>query len=772
VALASLLATTGEAGAENVDPTQWPAVPGLDPFLETTAHSIRFAGPDRYQTNLALNLALRGKGDYPFDSPDPTSTGAANLAAADDWWGAGTCPRSILIVASDTFADALTAASLSDPTDRSSQPRAQRVAAADPLFDPIGGFDRIDTAFAPIVVTGSARQGETALAQTARLTAADLATGGCKTAREAIIVGGTNAVPVGVGPELVELGYREVFRISGVDRFDTAARVATALGTGAAPTAGTPCLDPNVADGDARMGWYGNATVEFRRSATDCQLLGRTVVLADGATGADALAAGWWTSHWQVPVLLTAADGSLPAATRTALQTLSVDSIVVLGGVGRIPEETVNEAKSLSGAVAGRIAGGDRYGTSVEMAKAFGGWWPTGNGADFEGDVVCLAPSTGSGAQATGWPDALALGPFCGRVGGAAADREAPIRVLPPVQLATTVPTTQAGRSHDATPVLLAPTGAAALPTGTADFLTDAFTTAPWCQADRAAGCVQPGFGVLAGGRNPAIDAQLADLVAGGTYDERSDLAPDADLPFITDLDLSSSFTVAGADSPTKVCHLRDTLKGVRWLTAHPTTRPSQIDSLDLVTAGVYRADADGVARTAGVSAPVCLRFRASDAVQVTGRSLAGATAARVYDLTLERRLSLSSPLLQQGTVRRAGGASTWESSGFEGGRQLQVGRSLLDLSSYGLTIAVTVPDTAPALAKGTVTFRVGDQQFQGAVLGEAVTDGTGWRVAGRVSLDVGGRSFDGGFVARLSGSSEGEAQLQWQIDGVGAAGS
>ncbi|MCU1379647.1 MAG: hypothetical protein JWN29_2630, partial [Acidimicrobiales bacterium] len=469
-----LLAASAPAGASVTTPTSWPATAGLQPFLETTAHSVRFAGPDRYQTNVAANLALRGKGGYPFDSPDPR-TGA---------WGVGTCPRSIIVVAGDTFSDALAAASLSDPTDRSTQPRLTRVAASDPAFDPAGGLDRPDTASAPIVVTRSARQGATGLSPTARATATDLAKGACTLAREAIIVGGASSVPVAVESDLVSLGYREVFRVGGADRYDTAARVAAALGTGTG-TAATACLDSDVTDGSARTGWYGNAVAEFRPDPTTCTLLPRAVVLADGGTGADALAAGWWTSMWQVPLLLTRPDGTLPPATANALRTLSVGTIVVLGGTSRIPETTVDQAAALAGGAAvGRVAANDRYATSVAMAERFGGWWPTGNGADFAGDITCLAASGGD----AGWPDALAAGPWCAAASGAASDPGAPARILPPSDVPLVSKTASHHRpAHDAVPVLLTSPGSAGLPDAVRLFLQGAFDpAATWCASGEA----------------------------------------------------------------------------------------------------------------------------------------------------------------------------------------------------------------------------------------------------------------------------------------------
>ncbi|MGA1076308.1 MAG: hypothetical protein ACO307_14425, partial [Ilumatobacteraceae bacterium] len=125
--------------AEDVPaPTQWPDTTTTDPGIETWANAIRFAGPDRAQTAQALALGLRGDGGYPFDTTDPSSGGASDDASG--WWGAATCPRAIIVVAGDTPADALAASALSDPTDNSTEPYLQRSAAADPLFDPVGGF--------------------------------------------------------------------------------------------------------------------------------------------------------------------------------------------------------------------------------------------------------------------------------------------------------------------------------------------------------------------------------------------------------------------------------------------------------------------------------------------------------------------------------------------------------------------------------------------------------------------------------------------------------
>ncbi len=118
-------------------------VPGASPRIEGVAHALRFLGADRFETNLAVTLALRGKGGFPYTTSDRTSGGASSLGAASGWWGARSCPKSVIVVAGDNFADALAATSLSDPTDKGAGPLLERVAAADPLFDPIGGFARV-----------------------------------------------------------------------------------------------------------------------------------------------------------------------------------------------------------------------------------------------------------------------------------------------------------------------------------------------------------------------------------------------------------------------------------------------------------------------------------------------------------------------------------------------------------------------------------------------------------------------------------------------------
>ena len=136
---------------EPVSPAFWPSYQGLSPQLEGKPNALRVWGPSRYETNLATSLLLRGRGVFPYASANSASESASNLSESDAWWGPGLCPRAVIIVAADLVADALSASVLSDPTGQSREPYLRRSAAADPLFDPVGGYSRVDTDFAPQV---------------------------------------------------------------------------------------------------------------------------------------------------------------------------------------------------------------------------------------------------------------------------------------------------------------------------------------------------------------------------------------------------------------------------------------------------------------------------------------------------------------------------------------------------------------------------------------------------------------------------------------------
>lgn len=781
VALTGATIAVGVAGADTVPaPTQWPASPELAPTMGANAHAVRISGADRHQTNLAAALLLRGDAGYPFSTPLRTN----------GWWGAGTCPGAIVVVAGDSTADALAAAPLSDPTDQSSEPQLQISATADPTFyGPVGATRRVDTDRAPVILTRSTREGAAGLSSAAQTSAFDLAQGAC-TANEAIVVGGGSSVPTAVDQQLIALGYDRVFRAAGPDRFATAAAITRALGTG--PAMSASCPDPDTTDGTARAQFLGNATVELRSGPTSCSVLARTVVLADGVVGADALAAGWWTSLWQVPVLLSGPDGTLPQATRDALSLMSlqIDNVVVLGGTGRIPDSTMTAASALASASARRVAGTDRYDTSVQMAKAFGGWHPTGDGADFAGSMVCLAASGGSGTGTS--PDALGAGPWCAAVGGAAGGPGAPSRALPPVAgPAMAVVPAGLRPAHDQVPVLLVQPGTDQLPPSVASLLGGAFDPdTTWCSgAEAEPGCSWPGFAIGFGGSaalTPGALTAAAEQVSGGRYGTPADLAPSLGPVHWTQLDLSPVYhrlegAAAGVD---QVCAPRGALDEVRWLAAWTdAARTTLRAAADAVLIPIYRLDADGAARTLGVSSPTCLGLgEAGGEVHVDGVSLSGhPTAAQVLDLDHTLRLSSSvsagPPTASTGSPSGATADDSVTELTFTtqspGGSVVVDGQST-PITATTLRLRLVRSGTAGAAdgVTGTATIITGTGTFTLDLAGEGLYDGQVWRLRGAsvVRSAPGVSAGTGGFRVDLNtgpGTGPADDSATWAVDAL-----
>lgn len=795
VTMSFVAATAGTVAAEGGDgtvPSQWPSGNGYDLRIEGWPNAVRFSGADRYQTSLATALALRGTGDFPFDTPDRTSGGLASLDEAADWWGVGACPSAIIVTTGDSPADALAASALSDPTRRSSEPYLQRSAAADPLFNPPGGFAKVDTDLAPVLVTASARSGATGLSTATKVAARDLRTSTCRAAFQAIIVGGPTAVPAEVDDELVALGYDEVFRVSGDSRYDTAAKVAASLGTAAVPAGITGCLDVAGNDGDTRMRFTANSVVEYRESATRCRLLGRTVVLADGVAGADALAAGWWTSYFQVPVLLHDGGDSLPLATANALRTLPVQNLVVLGGSSRISDTVMNEAASLSGATPLRVSGDTRFDTSIEMARRFGGWYPTGSAADFAGSMVCIASS---GDQA-GWPDALGAGPWCAGANGSAANPGAPARALAPLwgakpTLSTIAPTRPA---HDAVPVLLVPARATALPESVATFLRTSFAPeADWCtSASTSTTCKVPGFAVAFGGESSLPSTlldEVSSLVSGRSSAIITRTAPSLTSPFFTALDMSPVYgSNAAGFTGGAVCAGRGAYQGARWLAAFGQgANPPLLAVTDVMVDRRYVADADGTARSPGVGAPVCMSGPVSGStVTVRPVSLSGRVgASSQLEVTTNTRFQMTDAVRDTSVRFRGGTASNGDEPG-GGVTELTylTTTSELGLQSRGTATTVvtaelfvaitrgddaTTPDTfAASWALNTLAGRV-----TGSASGEAIFQGDRWQLRGRsaFSLSFNLSSGAGGFSATVYVAGNQVMlpadTIDWKVDGV-----
>jgi putative cell wall-binding protein len=184
-------------------------------------------------------------------------------------------------------------------------------------------------------------------------------------AKTIYLLGGTSAIS-----QKVEDGLKSghtVTRIAGDDRYGTAAKVATNPGGGVGQT-----VD------------------------------GATAFLASGLTSSDALAAGPVAHAGQFPILLTT-PGALPAATKSALTSLKIAKVIVLGGTAAVGD-TVVKAVQDNGAKTQRVAGNDRYATATKIAD-----FASTTIADWSNEGIDLATGTG-------FADALAAGPAGGEL--------------------------------------------------------------------------------------------------------------------------------------------------------------------------------------------------------------------------------------------------------------------------------------------------------------------------------------------------------------------
>jgi hypothetical protein len=163
------------------------------------------------------------------------------------------------------------------------------------------------------------------------------------------------------GPIVVTAGSNQVSRVSGADRFSTAAQAAALA--------------------------YPGGGVE-------------AVVLARSDDYPDALAGGVLAAAKGGPLLFV--DGStLGSTTQTAIHSQLADdgTVYILGGTSAVPASVANQVAELGYKVV-RYAGTDRYGTAVAIANALGD------------------PSTVMLATGINFPDALAAGPAAAHVGG------------------------------------------------------------------------------------------------------------------------------------------------------------------------------------------------------------------------------------------------------------------------------------------------------------------------------------------------------------------
>jgi uncharacterized protein len=182
------------------------------------------------------------------------------------------------------------------------------IARGDTFPDALAGAPLASKLDAPILLTSKSYMSKEVQDEITRLGA-----------KKAIILGGEGAVSDYVDYQINGLGVRTE-RISGLDRFETAANIAARLG-----------------------GSQDKA------------------VIANGYSFADALSVASYAAQNGYPIILTEHD-DLPKASAKAIK--SIEEQVVVGGEGVIGSKVFNKLSN-----AERYSGIDRYATSAEIAK-------------------------------------------------------------------------------------------------------------------------------------------------------------------------------------------------------------------------------------------------------------------------------------------------------------------------------------------------------------------------------------------------------------------
>ncbi len=177
---------------------------------------------------------------------------------------------------------------------------------------------------------------------------------------DVIVVGGTAAISDSVLTTIEGLGSGpDVERVSGANRYETAAAIGDFLG-GPAPT------------------WCGS-----NQSAA-------ILVNGSDAGRADAVAIGPLAYALGLPILLTSADG-LHEAASTFLTDNEVERVVVVGGTSSVPDSIIDELIEDVGVVnSRRISGGSAAGTSVAIAQEMLNPNRCGDVLDTDADLVAL----------------------------------------------------------------------------------------------------------------------------------------------------------------------------------------------------------------------------------------------------------------------------------------------------------------------------------------------------------------------------------------------
>lgn len=152
-----------------------------------------------------------------------------------------------------------------------------------------------------------------------------------------LVAGGPSAVPHSAVAGLDRWGVKEVARVSGPDRYATAADAYAHMDTAEPMSPGT-------------------------------------AYLVSGESYVDALAVGPFAWHASVPVLLTESD-RLPPSVRALLEEGDLEELWVVGGPSVVSDAVLRQVQD-AGVNVVRIAGPDRHATAIAVAEHAAGYLP------------------------------------------------------------------------------------------------------------------------------------------------------------------------------------------------------------------------------------------------------------------------------------------------------------------------------------------------------------------------------------------------------------
>ncbi len=253
---------------------------------------------------------------YPYwDKDDVYPYAPLNVTEVDDY-----APYITEVAGADRYATAIAASRLAFPDGSATH---AVVCSGETWPDALGGSSLAGVLEGPVLLVRHDRLPSGVAEELARLGVT-----------EVVVIGGEGAVDAEVAKAIDALEGVSVRRIGGVDRYETAAMVAS-----------------ETVSALAKKG----------------RGFDRTVYVATGATFADALGAAPVAAHTGRPILLSR-PSVLPTVTADAVRSIEASTTLIAGGEGALEATVAASLHDAGATTVERFAGADRYETSYLLA--------------------------------------------------------------------------------------------------------------------------------------------------------------------------------------------------------------------------------------------------------------------------------------------------------------------------------------------------------------------------------------------------------------------